>query len=242
MTVADIVGEPLEVHGLHGDQAERARARRASCSTMVGPAARHGRPLPARVLRRPAPAHRHRPRARARAELLICDEPVSALDVSIQAQVVNLFQDLQERLGLTYIFIAHDLAVVRHISDRIAVMYLGTHRRDRRRATSSTPTRCIPTPQALLAAIPIPDPEIEATRPQQIITGEVPERACARRRAAASIPAARARWRSARASIRRCATWRRRPRRRLPSPRRLIFRRSSARVFSVSRSKPATFL
>ena len=98
---------------------------------------------------------------------------MSALDVSIQAQVVNLFQELQERLGLTYIFIAHDLAVVRHISHRIAVMYLGriveiASRHD----LYAAPLH--PYTQALLAAIPIPDPEVEATRPQQIISGEVP--------------------------------------------------------------------
>jgi oligopeptide transport system ATP-binding protein len=105
--------------------------------------------------------------------LLICDEPVSALDVSIQAQVVNLFMHLQERLGLSYIFIAHDLAVVRHISDRIAVMYLGrivevADRND----LYQRPLH--PYTQTLLAAIPVADPEVEARRPRVIIKGEVP--------------------------------------------------------------------
>ncbi|HYD07462.1 MAG TPA: ABC transporter ATP-binding protein, partial [Reyranella sp.] len=105
--------------------------------------------------------------------LIICDEPVSALDVSIQAQVINLFMELQERLGLTYLFVAHDLAVVRHISDRIAVMYLG------RIVEIATRDQLYKDPlhpytRALLAAVPIADPEIEAERSQQILTGEIP--------------------------------------------------------------------
>ena len=172
MKVSQIVGEPLEVHGMAGDRAAYEK-RVASLLDMVGL-------LPDMADRYPhefSGGQRQRIGiARALAlepSLIVCDEPVSALDVSIQAQVVNLFQELQERLGLTYIFIAHDLAVVRHISHRIAVMYLGriveiASRHD----LYADPLH--PYTQALLAAIPIPDPEVEATRPQQIISGEVP--------------------------------------------------------------------
>jgi oligopeptide transport system ATP-binding protein len=172
MKVSEIVGEPLEVHGQAGDRAAY-RERVARLLDMVGL-------LPDMADRYPhefSGGQRQRIGiARALAlepSLVICDEPVSALDVSIQAQVVNLFQELQERLGLTYIFIAHDLAVVRHISHRVAVMYLG------RIVEIATRDQLYKDPlhpytQALLAAIPIPDPEIEASRPQQIISGEVP--------------------------------------------------------------------
>ncbi|MCW5747001.1 MAG: dipeptide ABC transporter ATP-binding protein [Alphaproteobacteria bacterium] len=172
MTVGAIVGEPLVVHGLAGDKAAY-RARVAELIRMVGL-------LPDMAERYPhefSGGQRQRIGiARALAlspSLIICDEPVSALDVSIQAQVVNLFMELQERLGLTYLFIAHDLSVVRHISNRIAVMYLG------RIVEIATRNQLYKEPlhpytQALLAAVPIPDPALEATRPQQIITGEVP--------------------------------------------------------------------
>jgi oligopeptide transport system ATP-binding protein len=172
MKVADIVGEPLVVHGLASDK-DKYRARVAALLEMVGL-------LPDMAERYPhefSGGQRQRIGiARALAlepTLLICDEPVSALDVSIQAQVVNLFMELQERLGLTYIFIAHDLSVVRHISDRIAVMYLG------RIVEIATRDQLYKDPlhpytQALLAAVPIADPEIEAQRGQQIISGEIP--------------------------------------------------------------------
>jgi len=172
MKVADIVGEPLVVHGQAEDK-DKYRARVADLLRMVGL-------LPDMAERYPhefSGGQRQRIGiARALAlepSLLICDEPVSALDVSIQAQVVNLFMELQERLGLTYIFIAHDLSVVRHISDRIAVMYLGriVEIADRDRLYKDP---LHPYTKALMAAVPIADPELEAQRSQQIISGEIP--------------------------------------------------------------------
>ena len=172
MKVRDIIGEPLVVHGLAGGRAAY-RSRVRELMDLVGL-------LPDMADRYPhefSGGQRQRIGiARALAlepSLLICDEPVSALDVSIQAQVVNLFMDLQRELGLTYLFIAHDLSVVRHISDRIAVMYLGriVELADRD-ALFSSPRH--PYTEALLAAVPVPDPELEAARPQQLIRGEVP--------------------------------------------------------------------
>lgn len=172
MTVAEIVGEPLEIHKLHGNKRER-RERVMALMEMVG--LRHD--MIDRYPHQFSGGQRQRISiARALAvepRLLICDEPVSALDVSIQAQVVNLFQELQEKLGISSIFVAHDLAVVRHVSQRIAVMYLGTiveiATRDELYANPKHPYT-----QALMAAIPVADPVVEAARAHQVIKGEVP--------------------------------------------------------------------
>jgi oligopeptide transport system ATP-binding protein len=172
MTIRSIVGEPLAVHGLDADQ-KATRDKIAELIASVGL-------LPDMADRYPhefSGGQRQRIGiARALAlepSLLIADEPVSALDVSIQAQVINLFMDLQERLGLTYLFIAHDLAVVRHISTRIAVMYLGrlVEIADRDELYENP---LHPYTEALMAAVPVADPEVEAKRPRTVISGEVP--------------------------------------------------------------------
>jgi len=172
MKVSDIVGEPLEVHGLAKDRAAY-HARVAELLEMVGL-------LPYMADRYPhefSGGQRQRIGiARALAagpSLIVCDEPVSALDVSIQAQVVNIFMELQRRLGLTYVFIAHDLAVVRHISDRIAVMYLG------RIVEIASRDELYDNPQhpytrALLSAVPVASVEAERMRSRIVLKGEVP--------------------------------------------------------------------
>ena len=172
MTVRDIIGEPLVVHGLASDRAAYDKKIESLLST-VGL-------LPYMADRYPhefSGGQRQRIGiARALAlepSMLVCDEPVSALDVSIQAQVVNVFMELQKRLGLSYIFIAHDLAVVRHISDRIAVMYLGRIVEIASRDTLySNPLH--PYTVALLSAVPVADVEAEAKRSRAIVKGEVP--------------------------------------------------------------------
>jgi oligopeptide/dipeptide ABC transporter ATP-binding protein len=172
MTVADIIEEPLAVHGIVADAAARAGRVRQLLSH-VGLLAQHGRRYPHQL----SGGQRQRVGiARALAmepSLIICDEPVSALDVSIQAQIINLLEDLQAEFGLTYLFVAHDLAVVRHISDRVAVMYLGkiVELADRK-ALYDEPLH--PYTRALLSAVPIPDPELESRRERTVLRGEVP--------------------------------------------------------------------
>ncbi len=172
MTVGSIVGEPLEVHNIGSGRKERQERVQELLKT-VGL-------NPYFVNRYPhefSGGQRQRIGvARALAvnpAFIVCDEPISALDVSIQAQVINLLEDLQEQMNLTYLFIAHDLSVVRHISDRIAVMYLGkiaeVADRDELYANPMHPYT-----QALLSAVPIPDPQIENQRRRIILEGDVP--------------------------------------------------------------------
>jgi oligopeptide transport system ATP-binding protein len=172
MTVGSIIGEPLEVHGI-GENKKDRQDRVQELLKTVGL-------NPYFVNRYPhefSGGQRQRIGvARALAvnpAFIVCDEPISALDVSIQAQIINLLEDLQDELGLTYLFIAHDLSVVRHISDRIAVMYLGKivelTDRDELYANPMHPYT-----QALLSAVPIPDPTIEVNRNRIILEGDVP--------------------------------------------------------------------
>ena len=172
MTAGNIIGEPLIVHGLVR-RGREYRERVAELLTVVGL-------NPAMADRFPhefSGGQRQRIGvARALAvnpQFIVCDEPVSALDVSIQAQIINLLEDLQEQFNLTYLFIAHDLSVVRHISDRVAVMYLGHIVEIADRAEIyANPLH--PYTRALLSAVPIPDPIIDAERERIILTGEVP--------------------------------------------------------------------
>ncbi|MEU6203843.1 dipeptide ABC transporter ATP-binding protein [Micromonospora musae] len=172
MTVGDLIGEPFEIHPEVAPKGSR-RGKVKELLDLVGLNPEHINRYPHQF----SGGQRQRigiARALAlRPEIIVCDEPVSALDVSIQAQVINLLEQLQDELGLSYIFIAHDLSVVRHIADRVAVMYLGkiveigTEDEIYERATH-------PYTQALLSAVPVPDPEVRNERNIIRLTGDVP--------------------------------------------------------------------
>ncbi len=172
MTVEDIIGEPLDVHKLYNSKKERHEMIMDLMET-VGLNADHA----TRYAHEFSGGQRQRIGiARALAvdpKFIVCDEPVSALDVSIQAQVVNMFEDLQKERGLSYLFIAHDLLVVQHISDRIAVMYLG-HMMELADADELMDNPIHPYTQSLLSAVPIPDPETARHSKRIVLEGDVP--------------------------------------------------------------------
>jgi len=171
MTVGSIIEEGMVIHGMYDDAKRKERV--AELLDTVGLNREHANRFPHEF----SGGQRQRIGiARALAiepEFIVCDEPISALDVSIQAQVINLLHDLQKKLGLTYLFIAHDLNIVKYISDRIAVMYLGSVVE---LATSEElyKNTLHPYSKALLSAVPIPDPDLEKQKHRQIIDGDVP--------------------------------------------------------------------
>ena len=171
MTVGSIIQEGMEIHDLYDEQKRRERV--AELLDIVGLNREHANRFPHEF----SGGQRQRIGiARALAiepEFIVCDEPISALDVSIQAQVINLLHDLQQKMGLTYLFIAHDLNIVRYISDRIAVMYLGSMV-ELAQSGELYANTLHPYSKALLSAVPIPDPDLETTKHRQIIEGDVP--------------------------------------------------------------------
>lgn len=172
MTVEDIVAEPLDIHQIYKTKAERTE-RVMELLNLVGLSDEHALRFPHEF----SGGQRQRVGiARALAlnpKFIVCDEPISALDVSIQAQVVNLLKNLQDKLGLTYIFIAHDLSMVRYISDRVGVMYLG-HMMELADSDELYKNPIHPYTKALLSAIPIPDPDIQRNRKRIMLEGDVP--------------------------------------------------------------------
>lgn len=172
MTIADIVGEPIDIHKLAHSKKERSE-RIMEMLDRVGLNSEHANRYPHEF----SGGQRQRVGiARALAvdpEFIVCDEPVSALDVSIQAQIVNMFEELQEEMGLTYLFIAHDLSVVKHISNRIGVMYLGKLV-ELAESYELTFHSVHPYTRSLISAIPIPDPEVSRQRKRIVLEGDVP--------------------------------------------------------------------
>ena len=172
MTVSDIIGEPLDVHKMYKSEAER-KERILELMAQVGLNSEHAN----RYAHEFSGGQRQRigiARALAvKPQFVVCDEPVSALDVSIQAQVINMFDELQDQMGLTYLFIAHDLLVVRHISDRIAVMYLGKMV-ELADAKEIYDHPLHPYTRSLMSAFPLPDPKKARENKRIVLSGDIP--------------------------------------------------------------------
>ena len=172
MTVADIIGEPLDVHNMYANKKERTE-KILDLMAKVGLNSEHAN----RYAHEFSGGQRQRigiARAMAMSpQFVVCDEPVSALDVSIQAQVINMFDELQDQMGLTYLFIAHDLLVVRHISDRIAVMYLGKMV-ELADANEIYDHPLHPYTKCLMSAVPLPDPQKARENHRIVLSGDIP--------------------------------------------------------------------
>ena len=172
MTVGEIVGEPLDIHKMFSSKKDR-EDRIKELLSKVGLNTEHANRYPHEF----SGGQQQRVGiARALAvnpEFIVCDEPISALDVSIQSQVVNMLEDMQEEMGLTYLFIAHDLSVVRHISNRIGVMYLGTMV-ELAESYELNRNPIHPYTQTLLSAVPVPDPEVSRARQRIVLQGDIP--------------------------------------------------------------------
>ena len=172
MTVGDIIGEAIDIHHLAENRAQRT-ARIKELLGRVGLNTEHANRFPHEF----SGGQQQRVGiARALAvqpEFIVCDEPISALDVSIQSQVVNMLEDMQQEMGLTYLFIAHDLSVVRHISSRIGVMYLGSLV-ELAESYELNRNPLHPYTKTLLSAVPVPDPEVSRTRQRIVLEGDIP--------------------------------------------------------------------
>lgn len=172
MTVSDIIGEPLDIHKMYSSKGER-REKILELMSQVGLNSEHA----SRYAHEFSGGQRQRigiARALAlKPEFVVCDEPVSALDVSIQAQVINMFDELQEKMGLTYLFVAHDILVVRHISDRIAVMYLGKMV-ELADADEIYSHPLHPYTKSLMSAVPQPDPKVARANKRIVLSGDIP--------------------------------------------------------------------